>query len=70
MQDDFNGDGRSDILWRNDNGSLAIWTMNGTAVTSGNNIASSPDATWHVNGVGDYLVAAKADILWRTTMER
>jgi hypothetical protein len=54
VQDDFNADDRSDILWRNDNGSLAIWTMNGTAITSGNNIASSPDATWHVNGVGDY----------------
>jgi hypothetical protein len=25
-----------------------------TAITSGNNIASSPDATWHVKGVGDY----------------
>jgi hypothetical protein len=54
VQDDFNADDRSDILWRNDNGSLAIWTMNGTAITSGNNIASSPDATWHVNGGGDY----------------
>jgi hypothetical protein len=26
---DFNGDGKTDILWRNTNGSLAIWEMNG-----------------------------------------
>ena len=26
----FNGDGKSDILWQNDNGMPAIWTMDGT----------------------------------------
>ena len=25
----FNGDGKSDILWQNDNGTPAIWLMNG-----------------------------------------
>ena len=25
---DFNGDGKSDILWQNDNGQAAIWLMN------------------------------------------
>ena len=27
---DFNGDGKADILWQNDNGQAAIWLMNGT----------------------------------------
>ena len=27
---DFNGDGKSDILWQNDNGTPAIWLMDGT----------------------------------------
>src|SRR3954454_4011240 len=27
---DFNGDGMSDILWRNDSGAVAIWDMNDT----------------------------------------
>src|SRR5205823_222819 len=31
---DFNGDGRADILWRNDDGSLATWVMNGSALES------------------------------------
>ena len=26
---DFNGDGKADILWQNDNGQAAIWLMNG-----------------------------------------
>ena len=31
---DFNGDGVDDILWRNTNGSLAEWLMNGSTITS------------------------------------
>ena len=31
---DFDGDGKADILWRNDTtGSLSIWFMNGTVRT-------------------------------------
>jgi hypothetical protein len=29
---DFNGDGRSDILWRDTSGNVAIWEMNGTTI--------------------------------------
>ena len=29
---DFNDDARADILWRNDNGSMAEWFMKGTAI--------------------------------------
>jgi hypothetical protein len=29
---DFNGDGKSDILWQHDNGLPAIWTMGGTTM--------------------------------------
>jgi serralysin len=31
---DFNGDGKSDILFQNTNGSVAIWLMNGTTPTA------------------------------------
>ena len=37
---DFNGDGKSDILWRNDNGSVGIWLMNGAQVVSGPGIGA------------------------------
>jgi hypothetical protein len=29
---DFNGDGKSDILWRDTGGNVVIWEMNGTSV--------------------------------------
>ena len=32
---DFSGTGTSDILWRNSDGALAEWTMNGSQITSG-----------------------------------
>ena len=32
---DFNGDGKSDILWQNADGQAAIWEMNGTNILSG-----------------------------------
>jgi hypothetical protein len=30
---DFNGDNKSDVLWRNDSGQLQEWQMNGSLVT-------------------------------------
>jgi hypothetical protein len=65
---DFNGDGNSDILWRNDNGGLAVWTMGGNAgntIQTGNQIASSPDSHWHIQGIGDFNGEGHSDILWR-----
>jgi hypothetical protein len=29
---DFNGDGKTDILWQDTSGNVAIWQMNGTAI--------------------------------------
>ncbi len=48
---DFNGDGNSDILWRNDSGALAEWLMNGTTIMksltpTSSGVAISPDASW------------------------
>jgi hypothetical protein len=65
---DFNGDGKSDILWRNDSsGQVAVWTMNGATVLSRN--LTSPnsivDSNWKITGTGDFSSDGKADILWR-----
>ena len=32
--DDFNGDGKTDILWQHSSGARSIWLMNGTVHTS------------------------------------
>ena len=34
---DFTGDGDADILWQNTNGSLAMWLMDGSTITSSRN---------------------------------
>jgi Ca2+-binding RTX toxin-like protein len=67
-RNDFNGDRKSDILWRNDFGSVALWQMNGATVTSGNLASvSNIDPSWKVTGTGDFNGDGKADILWRNT---
>jgi hypothetical protein len=43
---DFNGDGKSDLLWRDTGGDTAIWFMNGLSVASSGSIGNIPTATW------------------------
>jgi hypothetical protein len=44
---DFDGDRKSDILWRDTSGNTAIWFMNGTTVSSTAGVGSIP-MTWTV----------------------
>ena len=63
---DFNGDGRSDILWRNDNGFLAEWNGQANGGFVGNANVNQPiTADWHVAGTGDFNGDGIDDILWR-----
>jgi hypothetical protein len=46
---DLNGDGKSDLLWRQSgSGTLAEWTMNGSDIASSQTIAAAPDSSWQV----------------------
>ena len=69
---DFNGDGKSDILWETNSGKLAIWELNGNQIQSadyvkiGQTNVGAPGSDWHVVGTGDYNGDGKSDILWRT----
>ena len=62
---DFDGDGKADILWRNDSGTLAQWQMNAAQVMAGPQLGSVPDNSWHVVGVADFNGDGKSDLLWR-----
>jgi FG-GAP-like repeat/RTX calcium-binding nonapeptide repeat (4 copies) len=67
-RNDFNGDGKADILWRNDYGSVALWQMAGATVTSGSLTSSPfPDPSWTVAATSDYNGDGKSDVLWRNT---
>jgi hypothetical protein len=64
---DFNGDGRSDILWRNDNGALSNWLGRADGGHTNNDAVAfaSVVTSWHVADTGDYNGDGRSDILWR-----
>ncbi len=63
---DFNGDGKGDLLFRNTDGTLYQWQMNGTTVANqGTSGWASTD--WHISGTADFNGDGRADILWQNT---
>jgi serralysin len=64
-QVDFNGDGKFDILWQNDNGAVSVWD---SGQISGAHWISNPGAvpaSSHIVGSGDFDGNGQGDILWR-----
>jgi hypothetical protein len=64
---DFNGDGRSDVLWREDAGTITDWlgTSNGGFSANWGNSNVSVPTDWHVVGTGDFNGDHRDDVLWR-----
>jgi FG-GAP-like repeat len=61
---DFSADSKADILWRNNNGDVALWLMNGASLSSGFSLGSVPNS-WKIVGTADFNNDGRADILWR-----
>jgi FG-GAP-like repeat len=64
VRNDFNGDSKSDVLWRDDFGNVAISQMYGANVTS-NKFVTSLTSDWKIAGTGDFNGDKKSDIVWR-----
>jgi uncharacterized repeat protein (TIGR03803 family) len=66
---DFNCDGKPDILFQNDNRTIAVWLMNGTNFVSGvslrNGIAAAEG--WRIVGTGDFNGYGQTDLIWQHT---
>jgi hypothetical protein len=45
---DYNGDGKADILWQNNNGQAAVWFMNGGTPIFETGVGGNPGPDWHV----------------------
>ncbi|KJU86574.1 hypothetical protein MBAV_001232, partial [Candidatus Magnetobacterium bavaricum] len=53
---DFNGDGKSDILWQNTKtGLVYIWYLNGTKITSANSPMTQSDLTWQIKTLASFF---------------
>ncbi|HEV3245287.1 MAG TPA: FG-GAP-like repeat-containing protein [Candidatus Paceibacterota bacterium] len=61
---DFNGDGKTDLLWRNTSGAFSEWQSTGSGFTSNVYTSSSVDNTWTLAAVADFNGDGKADLLW------
>jgi len=62
---DFNGDGKSDILWQNTaTGDCGLWLMSSTAI-SGVEDLGTMSADWQICGSGDFNGDGQSDILWQ-----
>jgi hypothetical protein len=63
---DFDGDGKSGVLWRQDSGQVYFWEMDGLQIKAEGAAAHALVPTdWHIQDIGDYNSDGKSDILWR-----
>jgi hypothetical protein len=65
---DFDGDGKSDVLYRNaTSGALYLDFMNGAQIEAKSGFTSQQvtDPNWRVAAIADFTGDDKADILWR-----
>ena len=63
---DFDGDLRSELIWRNGN-ALAMWDIDARTVTNGNIFGSTSSTAWRIEGYGDFTGDGRYDILFRNT---
>jgi hypothetical protein len=64
--DDLNGDGQSDILWRNNNGDTVLWNSTGSSGFSVEDLGVV-GTSYQIAGVSDFNGDGKADVLWRNS---
>lgn len=65
---DLDGDGRSEVLWRNGaTGANVVWRFTNVSSNSAftSTSLSTVNAPWNVAGVGDFNGDNRSDVLWR-----
>ncbi len=63
---DFDGDGNTDILWRNYNsGANVLWLMNNGTRTASIALPEPADKTWELVGAADMDGDGDIDLIWR-----
>lgn len=63
---DWNGDGLSDVIWRNPVlGHVTIWAARSDGTFQMDAFYSGVGGDWSVSGVGDYNGDGRSDLIWR-----
>jgi len=66
---DFNGDGRSEVYWRNSQtGFNHMWILEGRYQSAWYSVYRETDFNWNVIGTGDFNADGKADVIWRNSV--
>jgi hypothetical protein len=66
---DFNGDGKTDFLWRNPvTGQNQIWFMTGTSLSPNQQTLMAVSPNWSVAAAADFDADGKCDIFWRNSV--
>jgi RHS repeat-associated protein len=66
MKVDLNGDGKSDLIFENEDGSVVAYLINGTAVTASAAFMVAGSG-WRLTHVADLNGDGKSDLIWRHT---
>ena len=64
---DFDGDGITDILWRNTAGDVLIWLMKADGTLRQQEVTGNVPTRWSVMETGDFNGDGKSDIAWLDT---
>lgn len=66
---DFNGDGKSDIVWRHsETGANVVWFMDGMVKAGEACLDPEPDLAWTIVAIADFSGDDNPDILWRNSV--
>ncbi|SEH08547.1 FG-GAP repeat protein [Candidatus Venteria ishoeyi] len=67
--DDFNADGKPDLLWRNyTSGQNAVWYMDNATRLGYDYLPQLADINWQLAGKADFDGDTKPDLLWRNAV--
>ncbi|MBV6341871.1 FG-GAP repeat domain-containing protein [Candidatus Magnetobacterium casense] len=66
VTNDFDGDGKGDVLWYNiDSGDVVTWSMNGKAIGTVSPLSKVSELNWQILSGGDFDGDGKGDLLWQ-----
>jgi hypothetical protein len=63
---EFDADGKSDLVWRHDNGQVYFWEMDGLQIKTEGSVVHAPVPNdWHIQGTGDFNGDGKSALIPR-----